>query len=259
MQIKTSHYEFQMNVIEKRDTFLKYHFIVGDTKNPCLEAHITLESLHTNNRFKQFENMAKLNKIDALEECAVNDITTEYLEKHSFGKEMLDAIIFIINSKFPSIKTISLDDSSYIPCNRAIGNILDLLTYSIALYKKTWYEEKLNAYILPNEKHITYRKQVDIYASEETKNAMKFDDFFTYVAKGTNPFAEEVLTNNYEKYKKIYETSDTFPIFFQEISKTITRENKCNFFNRWLMNFISSYVNIERTWYFDLYPKFTII
>ena len=149
LQLQTPHYSFQMALTEIMDKYHKFHFIVGNTKKPCLEGSIKLKSTIQNDRYKQYENIATLIKLDALEECALEDIHTEYLQKYSFGKEMLDAIVFFINSNFPQIQRVGLHDSSYIPCDRTIGDILDLLTYSIALYKKTWYEERLDAYILP--------------------------------------------------------------------------------------------------------------
>lgn len=258
LQFQTSHYSFQMNITKKEDTNTRYHFIVGNPTTPCLEGLITLESKQQNNRYKQFENKAKLIKIDALEECAVEDISTEYLSKYSFGQEMLDAIVFFINSQFPQIKTVSLDDTSYIPCNRATEDTLDLLTYSIALYKKTWYEERLNAYLEPKETYINYRNQVEAYASKETKSQMSFEDF-QYMIQMNSNFAYTIFYSNLEKYSEMYRQSETFPEFFQKLSRTISRNEKCRFFKDWLFSFIKSKVTLERTWYFDLYPKITVI
>lgn len=258
LEFQTPHYSFQMNITKKEDTNTRYYFLVGNHDKPCLEGLITLEYKHRNNRLKSFENKAKLIKIDALEECALEDITNEYLSKHSFGQEMLDSVVFFINSQFPQIKTVSLDDKSHIPCNRATGDELDLLTYSIALYKKTWYEERLNAYLLPNEQYIQYRKEVEAYASKETKNQMRFEDFQSMIQMNSN-FASTILHSNLEKYKEMYEQSETFPEFFQRLSRTIPRKDKCRFFKDWLLPLIESNVTIKRTWYFDLYPKITVI
>jgi hypothetical protein len=254
LQFQTPHYSFQMTLTETDGNFHTFNFIVGNPLKPCLEGIVTLENKLKNNRFKNYENNAKLIKLDALEECSLEDITTDYMDKHSFGKEMLDSIVFFINSQFPSIKTISLDDKSYIPCNRESGDTLDLLSYSIALYKKTWYEERLDAYMLPKENYETYRKQVDAYASKETKEKYLFEDFY-YLLQSHNRFATEVIENNVETYRGIYEKSETFPDFFKEISKGIQKKDKCRFFKDWLYSFISSKIRIDRTWYFDLFPK----
>lgn len=258
LEFQTPHYSFQMNITKKEDTNTRYYFLVGNPDKPCLEGIVTLEYKHRNNRLKSFENKAKLIKLDALEECALEDITTEYLSKHSFGQEMLDAVVFFINSQFPQIKTVSLDDKTHIPCNRVTGDELDLLTYSIALYKKTWYEERLNAYLLPNKQYIQYRKEVEAYASKETKNQMRFEDFQSMIETNSN-FASTILHSNLEKFKEMYEQSETFPDFFQRLSRTIPRKDKCRFFKDWLLSLVESNVTIKRTWYFDLYPKITVI
>ena len=254
LQFQTPHYNFQMVVNRSLDPFHQFHFLVGDTLKPCLEGFIQLETNINNDRYKAHEYTGKLLKIDALEECSVEDITSEYTTNYSFGKEMLDAVIFFINSQFIEINTMSLNDTSYIPCNRDSEDTLDLLTYSIALYKKTWYEERLNAYLLPKEKHDTYRAQVEVYASKDTKQTISFDEFF-HIILSNKPYPTNIISSNLEKYKEMYESSETLPDFFIQLSKTLKREQKCKFFKDWLFNFISSRIQIERMWYFDLYPK----
>ena len=170
---------------------------------------------------------------------------------------MLDAIIFFINSRFESIKTISLNDTSYIPCKNNNGKTLDLLTYSIALYKKTWYEQKADAYILPKEKHDNYRRQVEEYASKDTKDKITFNDIYEIITKNT--FAKNIMSTNKEMYENMYEESETLPEFFQRLSKTIKREEKCNFFKEWLEKFIYKNISVTNAWNIDIYPKVTVI
>ncbi len=259
LQFQTAHYSFQMNITKKEDTLIRYHFIVGNSNKPCLEGNITLPNpTAANDRFSAIEPEAFLDKIDALEECALEDITSEYMAKHSFGKEMLDAIVFFLNSQFPQIKTVKLSDKSYIPCNRVTEDTLDLLTYSIALYKKTWYEDRIDAYMVPAERYTQYHKEIEDYASKEYKNSIPFELFLhKYVRK---PYANDMLNDNFESYNHMYETSETFPEFFQKLSRTIPRNEKCKFFKGWLEQFIYSKIKLwDRMWHFDLYPKITVI
>jgi hypothetical protein len=258
LEFQTPHYKFQMVVNRTLEPFHQFHFLVGDSLKPCLEGVIQLETSINNDRYKQHEYTGKLLKIDALEECSVEDITSDYTTKYSFGKEMLDAILFFINSQFIEIKTMSLNDTSYIPCNRDSEDTLDLLSYSIALYKKSWYEEKLNAYLLPKEKHDNYRTQVEIYASKDTKQNISFNEFY-HIILSNKPYPTNIISDNLEKYKEMYESSETLPEFFIELSKSLRREQKCKFFKDWLFNFISSKIQIERMWYFDLFPKIKLI
>jgi hypothetical protein len=258
LEFKTPHYIFQMKLVHTTDVFNQYSFEVGDEKEPCLDGTITLQNMTSNSRHNQFENKAILYKLDALEKCSIEDITSEYLNKYSFGKEMLDAVIFFINSQFPDIQTIRLNDTSFIPCNRKTEDTLDLLSYSIALYQKTWYEKQVDAYILPREKHTAYRKQVEHYASKQTKQEMSFD-LFSKQHLTRKHFPRQIVNESINDVKDIYESSETFPEFFQKLSRVIPRDAKCRFFKDWLYDFIASYVSIDRTWYFDLYPKIRVL
>jgi hypothetical protein len=258
LKINTPHYSFKMTLIKIKSVYHSYSFIVGNRQSPCLEGSIILENTTNNERLNKYEYTASLIKIDALIECSLEDISTEYFNKYSFGKEMLDSITFFINSQFPRIKTIKLTDMSFIPCNRLQNEILDLLSYSIALYGKTWYEKTANAYILPKEKYEKYRNQVKIYMDTKTKDDISFELFYNTVMF-KNHYTRNIITDNYDSYKDIYEKSSTFPDFFIEINKLVKREDKCNFFKSWLYDFIASQIIIEREWYIDLYPKIEVV
>ena len=258
LQITTPHYKYELVVTESILPLHTFHFIVGDKARPCLEGNIILENNTTNSRFDSMINTAKLLKIDALQECSLEDITNEYMTTHSFGKELIDSIIYFINSQFPSIQTVSLNDASYIPCIRDSKDTLDLLLYSIALYKKTWYEQKLQAYLKPKEKYVEYRKQVEKYASTETKRALEFIDIYKLVLNGSK-FTKDIFDKNYTDFEKCFNRSETLPDFFKAISKKIQRVDKCRFFKDWLETFILSQIHIERTWHFDIFPKIQTI
>jgi len=252
LQVQTPHYNFEMKITKKEELY--YYFTVGDGYIPSIEGSINLE----NKSSKSLYNTAHLSRIHVIERCSEEDINQGYLNSHSIGKEMLDALIFLINSQFPSIKTLELSDTTYLPYKSDTYNSLDLLTYSIALYKKTWYEEKLNAYILPKEKHEEYRRQVEKYASKDTKNSIPFFDIYAVMVT-SNPSAANIVYPNMEMYEKIYEESESLPEFFQKISKPIKLEEKCKFFKGWLSSFINSKVDVIREWNFDIYPKVKII
>jgi hypothetical protein len=190
--------------------------------------------------------------------CSLDDITDDYLEKYSFVKELLDSITFFINSQFPTIQTISFSDSSYIPCIRDSNETLDLLIYSIALYKKTWYEQKMNAYLQPKEKYDKYHKEIEIYASKETKQSIEFVDIYKLILNGSQ-FTVNIFHTQYTEFEEIFKKSETLPDFFKEINKRIKRSHRCRFFKDWLESFINSYIHIERKWYFDLFPKIEVI
>lgn len=254
LKFKTPHYSFQMKLTKNEGSYNSYNFLVGNASSPCLEGLIILENKTNNERLNKYQYTATLNKIDALTECSLEDISTEYFNTYSFGKELLESIIFFINSQFPKIETIKLTDMSFIPCNRLQNDVLDLLTYSIALYGQTWYENVANAYMLPKEKYTQYRTQVEIYMDKKTKSDMTFDLFYNTVMF-KNHYARNIIKYDYEAFELLFKESHTFPEFFLKINKLIKREDKCKFFKTWLYDFIASQIIIDRDWYIDIYPK----
>jgi len=254
LQFTTPHYKFNCVVREEYYPLHKLHLLVGDEKEPCVDCVIVLENTSGNDRQDRFAYTANLNKIDALLECSLDDITDDYMAAHSFGTELLDAIVFFINAYTPQIRSVSLDDTSYMPCIREAKDTLDLLTYSVALYGKTWYEKKLNAYITPLSKYEEYRKQVDAYMSEETKLHTDYSDIYGFVSTAST-FTIDIFNENEKVFKKLFNDSKTLPEFFRAISTKVNRTEKCRFFKYWLERIIQQYVKIERTWVFDLFPK----
>lgn len=254
LKFTTPHYKIELILTESIQPLHTFTFLVGNKEKPCLEGNLILENNSKNNHFNSMTHTAKLIKINALQECSLDDITDDYMSTYSFGTELLDSIVFFINSQFPSIESISLTDASYIPCISEPKDTLDLLIYSIALYKKTWYEQKLNAYIKPKKKYDEYRKHVEIYGSKERKQLMEFIDIYKEILQGSQ-FTKDLFSRNYAEFEESFKKSETLPEFFKEISKKIHRTQKCRFFKDWLESFITSQIPIERTWYFDLFPK----
>jgi hypothetical protein len=74
-----------------------------------------------------------------------------------------------------------------------------------------------------------------------------------------NIFAVNIIESKIKMYKEMYEESKTLPEFFQRLSRTIKREEKCRFFKGWLDSFIKSKITVTREWNIDIYPKITIL
>jgi len=174
--------------------------------------------------------------------------------KSSFAEEMLDGVMVEIRKSFKHLHHIKLQDSSYIPCDGE-KETLDLLFYNIALYKKSWYEEKFHAYFTPRDTFIQYRCAIEKYASSKTKSSISWVEFYTNVIGSANYFTHQVLQNDMERYESMYNSVNTFPDFFIAISKTMDKKDKCKFFKDWLEAFLQGTMNIpnKRIWYIDLY------
>lgn len=240
--VKTPNFSYILSVTEKKSPFHTIEFVVGEKSKPCLEASIFLPDI--DEQFKDLAEIATLQKIDALEQCAL-----KWDEEKSFGTELLYSFIEILSSNYPHVKTIKLSDASYIPCNRR-DDTLDLLTYSIALYGKTWYELKAGAY-LPFATHRTmYEKEVQKYIDPLTKTKTPFTDIFGQMIGNT--FTRDYMGNDFSTYETMYTNAHTFPEFFLRLSKKIPKKLRCKFFKGWLEFFINGYVHIGRDWYIDI-------
>ena len=249
--ITTTNHHFYIDLIEYISSYHFFYLSVVNNESTCIEGHITLEKLTTTKGIVSYENTAILQKINALQECSLHDILDPHRMDSCVERELIDAVFLFIKSRFSTIQTIHLNDTSYIPCIRESSDTLDLLVYSIALYEKTWYEDKLNAYIIPLDKYNTYRSQINDYASTETKKNITWQMMYERMIHG-NRYTYKMTHDNIAEFKKIYLESDTFPHFLQEINHIIPIQFRCRFFKDWLEDFIKQYIIIERDWHVDL-------
>jgi hypothetical protein len=263
LRVETQHYVFKMHVSED-PTIHSVSIHVGDDKKPCLLLNITTPSSHdeVNERFTDVYNntcsIARLSKIEALAECANGEVTSNYMEKYSFGYEMLQALIFIVMKNYPFVKKVQLNDKSYIPCNRAFNDTVDLNTYSIAMHGITWYEKVLNAYIEDATTYAEYKSQIANYVSKENKNQSTFDTIAHEITKNGIMFAKQQLHKHYNKWRVDFENAKTFPEFFKTIVADVAYNEKCMLFKEWLEAFIGSQVTIHREWVFDIQSNYTV-
>lgn len=239
---RTEHFTFDLSVKDNyvRGTHFSQYLELGKKSKPCLSLTIpTSESINLR-RYEKI-NIAYLSNIESLYDCVIG-MSYNNFKKHSFGKELLNWTIGYIKTKFPHIEFLELTDESAIPCNRETNDILDLLSYNIALYGKTWYELKFNAIITNKEKYDIYQREVESYISS------KMVDWDTFsLNKMNNQYVREALIENEDIYKTMYETSKSYPDFFKKVS-THLGNNKCKFFKGWLQDFIESYVSISKRW-----------
>jgi hypothetical protein len=253
-QIKTAHYTF--NVLIKNNFSGNIHYSqyleVGDHAKPCLSLRINTaesEQIFDSSIIKT----AKLSNIEALYNCVLEDDAKERFETYSFGKELLLWVIDYIKINFTHVIYLQLDDESYIPCNRESEQTLDLLSYSIAINCKTWYEMNFNAILPSTEKYTIYKDEIKVYSSPEEKSKYNWKIF--YLKNVTTPFAMNLIKADEDTYKNMYEESKTFPEFFRKLSDFIGKENRCVFFKNWLQEFIKSYINVEKRWIIPLHKN----
>jgi hypothetical protein len=237
--VKTPNFSYILNMEEIKTPIHSITFHVGTMETPCLDASIFMPGI--DDRLSHLIETASLHKIEALEQCAL-----EYDEEKSFGTELLYSFINILKASYPHVKRITLHDASNIPCG--VGDTLDLLTYSIAMHGKTWYEMKAGAY--PKEDYEIYKNTINKYISPEFKKTIPFEDLFIYLIG--NSYAKEIIEGSLSTYKNMYDSAYTFPEFFKALNKTVPKQLKCKFFKAWLRNFIGTYVRYSRDWTIDI-------
>jgi len=254
IRVGTPHYEFNMFVEHKINAFHSITFLIGSKSDPCLNAEIKVENRTGNQRMNIQINKGIIYNIASNKSCALGEhITEDYMEKHSMGKEILEAILYYIHDKYPAIARIKLNDMSNIPCSSVES--LDLITYSIALYGKTWYEQKMGAYIENKQTYTMYQESVGRYISKETKASLSWSDIYNKMKSKEGTYISEMLQKHYTDWEELFNKSETLPLFFKELSKYIPRAKKCIFFKGWLEAMIHSYVSpIERSWTIELKP-----
>jgi hypothetical protein len=234
VNVKTNYYNFPMTY-KISETPPMVHFHVGDKMKPCLEFSVMLQDAPE--YLQKNIDTVYLGKVDSLIECVTNDINSDYMEKYSLGKELINVVIKTMKTHFPYVKKIELIDPSYIPCNRAHNESLDLLTYSIALYGETWYEKTFGAQ--PVYGYEDYRKKVEKYKSSEFKKQIKFETILSIIAKTNNMYALNLIYSNLEYYQTLYNNYETLPQFFKKLSKIVDKKDKCKLFKSWLEYFMN--------------------
>jgi hypothetical protein len=123
---------------------------------------------------------------------------------------------------------------------------LDLYTYSLALYGKTWYEKTFGAVQIPaNER---YDAAVASYMTERIKDTFpSFEHLRYYIGTYDNSFADNWIADHNDEITALFENAETFPEFFQALSKRIPKSDKCKFFKTWLEFFVYERIDSLRT------------
>lgn len=243
--VKTPNYKFKLRVDDIYSPIHIRRFTIGDEKGLCLEASLFMPDV--DKRFAHDIHVCNISQLDALESCL--------LEKHDsdakIGQEILYAFINILKANYNHITHITLRDSSYIPCNRFAGDTLDLLSYNIAIYGKTWYEMILGAYIKDSREYARYKEGIAAYTSILAKQSKSWESFYADIVK-TNIYACEKISMNESLFKRIFEESRTWPECIEAMKNHVSKEEKCKFFKSWLERLIYLYVPEKRDWMIDI-------
>jgi hypothetical protein len=248
--IQTEHFTFELKHKKIQNKYIDtIVFLVGDKSKPCLSLFVPLRLTElgiTNSRFQDQIYVATLPYLEVIKECIHDELANDLINKHSFGRELLNFMIGVLKCHFKHIQYLALNDESNIHCGE--NKKLDLITYSIALYGKTWYESNFNAIQLPT--NCEYDIAIKNYIKPSTKASYPFFELARFAMQ--NMIAHNYFTEHYDELEAEYNSSSTISEFLIALSKKVGKEDKCVFFNVWISNFIKSFVPINRDWYIPI-------
>jgi hypothetical protein len=245
-EVQTNNFSFIVTKkIEKLPRGGEGHtYTVGD----CLQLYVLTKEAINTFPIESMVNTGKLISIKNIQTCITNEMSEDDFNNKSFSKELVNWAINHVKHNYKHITKITLDDASYIPCDLRTNDILDLYTYNIAHKGETWYEFHFKAKIENPQRWKQYNEEITKYTSKEFKNTYTFDIFFYDTIVNYNEFATNLIKANYSSVKELFETSDTFPIFFEKLKGIYTKKDKCKFYKNWLEVFIKTKVIFEKRW-----------
>lgn len=135
--------------------------------------------------------------------------------------EMLNLAFTIVIEIAPHITAIELDDMSRIPCITPTGQaMVSLSAMYIAMYGKTWYQDKFGAVLKDEDHWKEYKRLLKNRDDPEAKPAeFRFN----------NEYLEGILP-------PLYAESRTWAEFFEKIKTNYPADRRCAILQPWLHN-----------------------
>ena len=192
-------------------------------------------------------NKATIPHIKIEPECGYNKLLPT-----GFGTKLVEISLNIIKMFFHNLQIFTFDDASQIECEtlkntelpRKLKKPLNLPSLYIALYGKTWYEQKFKAKILDDNKYKEYKEKVKVLY---TIVNLQFYDFLKLAdLHETSPQA--IKLRSY--YEKAYNNMSWIDMF-----QSIPKKEHCEIFWNWLSGFIERFIGFnvqEYKWYIDI-------
>ena len=228
--IQTPNFSYVLQVVEKRAPFHTLDFTIAEKGILTFSASLFLPDI--DEQFKSLASIVTFHTTDIFEECALDD-TKQY------GKEVLYSFLHLMKTNYPHIHLAQVSDSSHIP--KKGSKSFDLLTYRIAMYGKTWYEEVAGAYLAVPDNQQIYSKDVQTFMSPFTKRYTSFVDIYRHMIHNPHMSIE---------MESLYDASETFSEFFQKIAQQFP--DTVNIFQYWLDSFVRERVYVLRNWTIDI-------
>jgi hypothetical protein len=224
--IKVGKYSFVIteNTFAFADKIISHTFKIGGTYNDCISISYTYNNLTPVS--------AKIVYVSYEPECT----TGNNLEKGCGTAIMLKTFLRYVYKKIPSVNIFTFEDMSHIDCAekdlstappRKPIRPLSLAYLSIAYNSCTWYEKYFDAKMTDKERYTKYKNSMKFLTNPGDK-----PDFITFLQIAQPPQYQ------IEYLKKIYERTDTYRAFFNNIPFN----DRCELLRPWLKTFIEYYL-----------------
>jgi hypothetical protein len=231
---KNGNHTYKATIQELEGRFGYTVKIGGNTYQDCINISISPDE---NNNF----TIATIGHIQSEKECSFSSFLN-----NNETVQFVKAALSFCKMKFPNILRFKFADMSKIDCGISKKNIpprthekpFSLPHFSIAKYGMTWYEQKFNAKMSPEESYIHYINCTKVIF---TAINMSFDEF---VKKSNMTSSQAEIIQPY--FLKAKSWSDLF--------RSIPKNLQCNVLYNWLEDFICDLIDnsfIPYRWYID--------
>ena len=155
--------------------------------------------------------------------------------EHNFLKGVdtnmiLKLLVSYIQQKYPYVKKLRFNDTSFRTCNN--GTNVELAEMSYIRTGKTWYEKQFHAYMDPEDLESFRKKELNF-----TNEKKKFTWNLMKSIMRTLPINETITE---EQMQHLFENANTWQDFFGPLSDRIGIPEFCNFVSSWLHSFMLS-------------------
>jgi hypothetical protein len=186
------------------------------------------------------DKTAKLQQIDYDQRCNLD----ENMSRGIGTRDMLQACLFSVKQLFgDDLNNIELEDAFNIACDNGLN--VSLASYYLAFFGKTWYELHFGA--------VPITKDAELYKTSKSlflnKSAKQNTDWFKQLLRRSN--TEHVY---HTSLLEIYEKTDTYREFFDELKIFYDRSTLCVASRAWVHQFMTREIfNISaQSWKIDL-------
>jgi len=174
------------------------------------------------------KSVANMPKIEYNETCSLTG-------RYKRGIDTIDILALMmayVHDRFPNVTHITFDDYSWRSCDDQ--QTIDLAPFYYLMYGVTWYMSKMGA---------TFEKEADAAhftdanrRFQQLKLTMTWTEFDAEVTSA-HPLPDSEM-------RRLYEGSETWPIFFSKVKEQVSIEDLCRYMAPWVKDFVRKHAGL---------------